>query len=218
MELAEHLLGPQALARHAGRIAFRCDGSEVSYADLAERVARASGAFRALGLAPGERVLLLLRDTPAFAAAWLGAVHAGGVAIGLNTRLSEAEYRHVCADSEVRISVIEDRFVQARPDLATEFAASGVLMVEGEQVSSGLRSWRDLLASPTPGPRAHASLPYDPAFWLYSSGTTGKPKGIVHSHKDVVVAGQVLAETLALAPGERIFVTRFARLQVGEGG
>ena len=207
MNLAEHLLGAQALARHANRIAFRCEGSEVTYADLAERVARASAAFRALGLAPGERVLLLLRDTPAFAAAWLGAVHAGGVAIGLNTRLSEAEYRHVCADSQVRISVVEDRFVQARPDLATEFAASGALVVEGEHIPRGLRSWRELLSTSIPASRAHGSLPHDPAFWLYSSGTTGKPKGIVHSHQDIVVAGQVLAETLALAPGERVFVT-----------
>ena len=55
--------------------------------------------------------------------------------------------------------------------------------------------------------RAHPALPRDPAFWLYSSGTTGKPKGIIHSHKDVLSAGQIYGETLALAPGDRVFVT-----------
>ncbi|MGH8675342.1 MAG: AMP-binding protein [Burkholderiales bacterium] len=207
MNLAEHLLGSAALARHGSRIAFRCAEASITYADLADRVGRAAAAYRALGVAPGERVLLLLRDTPEYAAAWLGAVHAGAVAIGLNTRLSEAEYRYVCADSEVRISVVEDRFVQARPDLAAEFAQRGVLAVAGDDAPPGARAWRDLLVRASPAARAHPAAPQDPAFWLYSSGTTGKPKGIIHSHKDVLTAGQVFAETLALAPGDKVFVT-----------
>jgi benzoate-CoA ligase len=207
MNLAEHLLGSQALARHRDRIALRCADSSMSYAELAERVGRASAAFRTLGLMPGERVLLLLRDTPDFAAAWLGAVHAGGVAIALNTRLSEAEYRYVCADSQVRISVVEDRFVLARPDLAGEFAQRGSLMVEGDRVPGGLRSWRELLSAAASAREAHRAQPGDPAFWLYSSGTTGRPKGIIHSHKDVLVAGQVFGETLSLSAGDRVFVT-----------
>jgi 3-hydroxybenzoate/4-hydroxybenzoate---CoA ligase len=207
MNLAERLLGQAALARHGNRIALRCEGSSITYADLAQRVARASAAFRTLGLAPGERVLLLLRDTPEFAVAWLGAVHAGGVAIALNTRLSEAEYRHVCGDSQVRISIVEDRFVLARPDLAAEFALNGALVVEGESSLPATRSWRELMSSATNAEPAQPMKPEDPAFWLYSSGTTGKPKAIIHSHKDIVAAGQVFAETLALAPGDRVFVT-----------
>jgi benzoate-CoA ligase len=207
MNLAEHLLGPAALARHGNRIALRCAETSVTYSGLAERVGRASAAFRALGLSPGERVLLLLRDTPEFAAAWLGAIHAGGVAIGVNTRLSEAEYRYVCADSEVRISIVEDRFVLARPDLAAEFAHRGTLAVAGERTAARARSWRELLAGVTPAASAHPALPADPAFWLYSSGTTGKPKGIIHTHKDVSAAGQVFAETLQLEPDDRVFVT-----------
>lgn len=207
MNLAEHLLGPAALARHGTRIALRDAETSVSYSELAQRVARASAAFRSLGLAPGDRVLLLLRDTPEFAAAWLGAAHAGGVAIGLNTRLSEAEYRHVCADSGVSISIVEDRFVLARPDLAAEFARSGTLAVAGEHTPSGARSWQELLARAAPAASAHPTLPTDPAFWLYSSGTTGRPKGIVHTHKDVLAAGQVFVEALSLVPGDRVFVT-----------
>src|SRR5258706_2546978 len=207
MNLAEHLLGPAALARHGSRIALRCSGASITYAGLAEQVGRAAAAYRALGVAPGERVLFLLRDTPEYAAAWLGAVHAGAVAIGLNTRLSEAEYRYVCADSGVRISLVEDRFVQARPDLAAEFAQRGILAVAGEDAPPGSCSWRALLSRATPVQVAQTAEPHDPAFWLYSSGTTGKPKGIVHSHQAVLSAGQVFDETLALAPGDKVFVT-----------
>ena len=207
MNLAEQLLGRAALAHHGNRAAMRCAGISVTYAELAERVARASTAFRAIGLAPGDRVLLLLRDTPEFAAAWLGAVHAGGVAIAINTRLSEAEYRYVCADSQVRISIVEDRFVLARPDLAAEFTQGGALLVEGERVPQNMRSWRQVLSAVANRASPHPAHPDDPAFWLYSSGTTGKPKGIIHTHKDVVAAGRVFAETLELVPGDKVFVT-----------
>ncbi len=99
-----------------------CGAQELSYAELAAEVARAANALRALGISPGDRVLLLMRDTPEFAAAWLGAVHAGAVAIALNTRLSEAEYRHIRADSGARLAIIEDVFAKARPDLTAEEA------------------------------------------------------------------------------------------------
>jgi len=207
MNLAEHLLGPSAQARHAARIALRCGAESVTYAELSARVAHAAAAFASLGVTPGERVLLLLRDTPEFAAAWLGAVRAGAVSIGLNTKLSEQEYRYICADSGARISVVEDGFVRARPDLAAEFERLGVLAVAGEAVPPGAVAWREMLARASPDAPVHEAGPEDPAFWLYSSGTTGKPKGIIHSHKDVLAAGQVFAETLALAPGEKVFVT-----------
>ena len=205
MNLAEQMLGSAALARHGGRIALRCEHASVRYAQLAEEVRRAGAAFRALGVKPGERVLLLLRDTPQYVAAWLGAVHAGAVAVGLNTRLSEAEYRHVCADSVARVSLVEDCFVKARPDLAAEFVTGGRLVVAGD--SQGALSWRELLSRVSPEEPPHPSAPDDPAFWLYSSGTTGKPKGIIHAHKDVRQAGQVYRETLGLAPGDKVFVT-----------
>ncbi len=207
MNLAEHVLGPAAIARHRTRIAFTCGDESVTYVGLAARVARAAAAFAALGITPGDRVVLLLRDTPEYVAAWLGAVRAGAVAIGLNTKLSEQEYRYICADSAARVSVVEDVFVHARPDLAAEFARLGVLAVAGGGAPQGAALWRELLSRATPDAPAYEARPEDPAFWLYSSGTTGKPKGIVHSHKDALPAGQVFAETLALAPGEKVFVT-----------
>ena len=65
------------------------------------------------------------------AAAWLGIVWAGGVAVALNTKLSEDDYRHIRTDSGARITLIEDVFASARPDLTREFAAQGGLAVAG---------------------------------------------------------------------------------------
>src|SRR5687768_6610828 len=186
MNAAELLLGPAALARHGARSALVCSGESVSYTELAARVARASAALAALGVRPGDRVLLLMRDTPEFAAAWLGAVRAGAVAVALNNKLSEAEYRHILADSGARLALIEDVFATARPDLTAELAREGRIVIAGD--AAGLPAWRDKLHA------GGASAPFDaaaeaPAFLLYSSGTTGHPKGIVHVHRGFASLG-----------------------------
>jgi len=155
-------------------------------------------------------VLLMMRDTPEFVAAWLGAVHAGAVAVALNTRLSEAEYRHIRDDSGARLAIVEDVFAQARPDLAAEHAGAKAgecrLAIAGEHAGAAL-SWGNALARAAPQATAYAARDEDPAFWLYSSGTTGAPKGIIHAHRSLLSAGQAQREVLGLAPGDRTFTT-----------
>jgi benzoate-CoA ligase len=208
LNAVEHFLGTSALQRHGTRPALICGEESLSYAELASRVARAANALRALGVSPGNRVLLLMRDTPEFAAAWLGAVHAGAVAVALNTKLSEAEYRHIRADSGARLAIVEDVFVNARPDLAAEHDGACRLAVAGTSAAGGpALSWDDALSRASP-----QATPFDagrerPAFWLYSSGTTGKPKGIIHPHRSLLAAGQAQREVLGLVPGDKVIAT-----------
>jgi 3-hydroxybenzoate/4-hydroxybenzoate---CoA ligase len=203
----EFLLGEAALARHGERIALISGAKSISYRQLAGLVARAAGAWRALGAAPGDRVLLLMRDTPEFAAAWLGALHAGAVAVALNTKLSEAEFRHARDDSGARLAMIEDVFARGRPDLTAEFAPQGGLVIAGDAPRAGAASWREALAGSSPLARPHPAQAEDPAFWLYSSGTTGLPKGIVHAHRSLNSAGQAQREVLGLAAGDTVIAT-----------
>ena len=164
---------------------------------------RSAAALRALGVRRGDRVLLLMRDTPEFAAAWLGTVHAGAVAIALNSKLGEAEYRHIREDSGARLLLVEDVFARARPDLARESAARGELVVAGD----GGDGWRAALAAAHDDEAPCECGPDDPAFWLYSSGTTGKPKGIVHTHRSLLPAGRGQRDIVGLAAGECSFTT-----------
>jgi len=206
LNAVEHFLGTAALKRHGARAALICGDQSLSYAALAVEVARAANALRALGVSPGDRVLLLMRDTPEFAAAWLGALHAGAVAIALNTKLSESEYRYIRADSGARLAIIEDVFAQARPDLTGEEASAGRLAIAGAGAAPAL-SWRAALARAAPEATPHPARAEDPAFWLYSSGTTGKPKGIIHAHRSLLPAGQGQREVVGLTAGERSFAT-----------
>ncbi len=203
MNAAELLLGPDALARHGARSALVCAGENVSYAQMAARTARSSGALAALGVRPGERVLILMRDTPEFAAAWLGAVRAGAIAVALNTKTSETEYRHILSDSGARLVIVEDLFARMRPDLTAQLAAEGRLAIAGD--TAGPPAWRDLVDK-APDHAAFAAAPGAPAFALYSSGTTGQPKGIVHSHRAFASLGGAF-RAFGIGAGDRVFTT-----------
>ncbi len=178
LNAVEHFLGAAALAQHGARAALICGAETLSYAELAAQVARAANALRAQGVAPGERVLFLMRDTPQFAAAWLGAVYAGAVAVALNPKLSEAEYRYIQADSGARLTL-----------------------------SAESDSWRDALRHASPNAAPQDVGDHDPAFWLYSSGTTGRPKGIIHAHRSLLPAGQAMREVIGVCSGDRTYTT-----------
>jgi 3-hydroxybenzoate/4-hydroxybenzoate---CoA ligase len=202
---AELLLGERALARHGSRPALLCGAEAMSYDELAMRVRAASAAVRRFGVAPGERMLLLMRDTPQFAAAWLGAVRAGAVPIALNNRLAEADYRHIVSDSAARLIVVEDLFAKARPDLTGELVTQQRIAVAGPS-PAGLPSWDEQCAAAHSADALHPARAGSPAFALYSSGTTGRPKGIVHAHRVFEHVGAAF-RTIGIAEGDRVFAT-----------
>ena len=194
MNAAEYLLGEPVLARIGGRIALLCGSEKVSFSELGVHVRRAAAAWRGSGAGPGDRVMILLRDTPEFAAAWLGALYAGAVAIAANTKLSQGDLRFMFEDSGARLFIAEDEF------------APSITVFAGEHCI-GLAHWRQSVVNALPLAAPAETLPTDPAFWLYSSGTTGQPKGIVHAHKDVLPAGNGMREILGLGEGDTIFAT-----------
>jgi benzoate-CoA ligase len=193
MNAVEHLLGAAALARHGDRTALIGGDESVTYAQLAARTARSAAALGALGVRPGDRVLLMMRDSPEFAAAWLGAVHAGAVAVGVNSKLSDADVRHIASDSGAKLALIEDVFIVERSELAAAVRLIGSV------------EWRTLVRG-APQAAAFDGTPDSPALMLYSSGTTGRPKGIVHRHHSILCVGASFRE-LGLGEGDCIFTT-----------
>jgi 3-hydroxybenzoate/4-hydroxybenzoate---CoA ligase len=205
LNAAEQLLGAAALARHGHRPALVCGNQTLTFSELAARVCRSSVALGAFGVRPGDRVLFLLRDTPEFAAAWLGAVRAGAVAVALNNRLSEIEYRHILRDSAARLVIVEDVFALARPDLTAELARDHRLAIAGV-AGTGMPDWRAAIRQANADSPAYEAEPGAPALALYSSGTTGRPKGMLHSHRSVACVGQSFRE-LGIGEGDRVFST-----------
>lgn len=154
--------------------------TEVSYADFAALVSRVAGACAARGLHPGDRVCLLMNDSPAYCASFLGIVMAGGVAIALNTRLAPAEYAFALADSGARWIVADHSLAALLPADDPRIVASDALMAQAQS------------ALPMDAPMHRAGS--DPSFWFYSSGTTGRPKAIIHDHATLAAAGKLHRE------------------------
>ncbi|NMG77523.1 AMP-binding protein [Aromatoleum diolicum] len=198
MNAAEILLSVGADAA----IAIECDERRVSYAALRERVRRAAGAWQALGLKTGERVVVYAPDSDDWVEVYLGAIWAGGVVIGVNPRLSMGELTPILTECEAR-------FVWCEAPQAEELVAL-VASLPGavEVVSSGVaqRDWAQCLAG-AKGVDAVQLDSEDPALWIGTSGTTGTPKGVVHAQRTVVNAHSFACGILGLTAADRLYAS-----------
>jgi acyl-coenzyme A synthetase/AMP-(fatty) acid ligase/rubrerythrin len=173
------------------RIALACGKERVDYGELRARVARAAGAWRERGLRPGDRVAIKLPDGIDWVVAFLGTLWAGGIAVGVNPQVPPAEWHQILDEAGFSIVVSEsaddtpepwkDR-VLALDDARREFALAGE-------------------APPL-------YVPADtPAFWCHSSGTSGKPKAVVHRHGFAREVERIPLERLGLMASDRLFAT-----------
>ena len=187
-------------------IAIECGTERVTYRQVAERVNRFGQALRRLGVHAEQRIALILQDTPAFAYSFFGAIKAGIVPVPLNTLWRAKDYHHALTDSGARLVVISEALLKEflaidRRDLPR----LEHVVVVGEP-PPGCLSFDGLLAeSPAvlDPERTHRD---GVAFWLYSSGSTGSPKGCVHLQHDMWVCAQSYARgVLDMRAADRCF-------------
>jgi len=152
-------------------------GGKLTYAQLAERVVRVGGALRALGVQPEQRVALCMVDTVDFPCVFWGAMRLGAVPVPLNTLLTTSDYALMLEDSRAVVAVVSDE-----------------LLGKVQPAAAAARTRHVLPASRLPALLDAASAALEPArttcddvaFWLYSSGSTGPPKGAIHLHSHLV--------------------------------
>lgn len=195
MNAAECLL----MSGAAGAIAIESDDGRVTYGELRERIRVAAGAWQALGLKPGERVVVLAPDSIDWVVAYLGAIWAGGVAIGVNPRLSMSELAPILAECE-------PRFVWCERDEAASLVADAQVSVEIVASGPGTSNWLEYLAAAAPI-YAVARDDEDPALWIGTSGTTGTPKGVIHAQRTVLNAHSFACGILGLTAADRLYAT-----------
>jgi benzoate-CoA ligase family protein len=179
----DYLLDRHLREGHGGRSAVVCGSVTLTYDELADEVRRVAAGFRAIGVRPEERVMLCMADGVELLSGILGAMYAGAVPVPVSTMVTGGELATVLADSRARVLCVSVEFADAaRIALA---AASEVehVVLDGPADLDGMQ-WSELRAAGKPAP-PYSTWPDSPALWLYTSGTTGKPKGAMHRHGSV---------------------------------
>ncbi len=203
---ATHFVDRHMLEGRGHKIAIECGDQQVTYAQLFERVNRFGNVLKKLSVRPEERVALLLLDTPEFFYGFFGGIKIGAVPIPLNTLLKPAEYQYILNDCRARVAVVSEALyaqIQAIPKENLRYLQKIVIAGKAPQ---GLDALQPLLDASSGDLQTEATNKDDAAFWLYSSGSTGFPKGCVHLHHDMVVCAELYAKAiLGITEQDRFF-------------
>ncbi|HEV2580707.1 MAG TPA: benzoate-CoA ligase family protein [Ktedonobacteraceae bacterium] len=180
-------------------IAIYYEGQSYTYAQVAELANRAGNGLLDLGVDMEQRVALLLLDSPQFAAAFFGAIKIGAVPIPINTSLRPADYVYMLNDSRARVLLVHaaiwQTMAQILPDLKyLRHVVVVGLEASGQQASATLHDFERWVGKSSSSLQAAETSKDDSALWLYSSGSTGFPKGCVHLQHDMVYCTEYYAK------------------------
>ncbi|RAU21295.1 acyl-CoA synthetase [Paramagnetospirillum kuznetsovii] len=199
MNGADDILGPSLAVGRGDSLALICGETTLTYSQLDRLACRYGNAMTLAGVQRQQPVLLLLDDGPELVAAYLGAMKAGFAAVALNTRMAAKDLAHAFGDSCAPLLLAES----ALADLAREAATMAHVsprMVFSDELEAFLAGSSDQLVSADMDPE-------DTALWMYTSGTTGQPKGAIHVHASIALGERHVRENLGVNPGDRIFST-----------
>ncbi len=196
------LLAARAAAAPDRRFLTLTTGGARSYGDMARASARIAGGLARLGLGRGDRLLLMLPNSAEFVEAWFAAARLGAVIVPVNTGLLGPLLAHVVNDSGAALIVAGAEFLPALEAIRAECPGLGAVVVVGE-AETGLVPFAQLAEAPE-APCADLAL-RDPGAILYTSGTTGRSKGVVMPHGQLRANPEVYIGQLGLTAEDRLF-------------
>jgi fatty-acyl-CoA synthase len=177
------------LERHAfmqpGAPALRFLGNTITWAELRRRVAALAGALSRRGVGSGDRVMILMLNRTEFVESVLAANMIGAIAVPINFRLTPAEIAFLVQDCEARVLITESVLAAVAAGVRNITSVIETIAVAGDAGDEGLLSYEDLVNEPGDAAQP-VDVPNDsPALIMYTSGTTGRPKGAVLTHTNL---------------------------------
>ncbi len=187
-----YLLDRNIAEGRGAKAAFTDPASTITYAELQTQSRRLANLLKSLGVRREERIAMIMLDTIDFPIVFLGAIRAGIVPVPLNTLLTTEQYAYVLADCRARVLVVSEALLPAVREIVGRMPDLQHVLVSGAN-AHGYLKLADELSKSSDEFETVATHPDEPAFWLYSSGSTGMPKGVRHLHSNL----QATAETYA---------------------
>lgn len=190
------------LGRHP---ALLYEGDVVTYGDLKRKVDALAGGLKRLDVKRGELVLIRMANAPEFAIAFLALVKLGAIPVLVNSLLGPAELSTILQDAEPRLAFTEASRAEALRAIRRGSSVERVICAGGAE--AGEISWETLVGNEGGGVEVEDTAADEPAFLVYTSGTTGKPKGIIHAHRWLVALGDMNRLRLPPKEGDVVMAT-----------
>ena len=193
--------------KYSEKVFLYFEKEEITYRHFDLTVNRVANGFKRLGIKKGDRVAIMLPNSPDFLYVWMGLSKIGAIEVPINTAFTEAEVKYILQHSEASGIVIhQDCYPTLRMMKKGDFPDLRLLIFCGDEAPSGTIPFFHLLDEEADLEEVPIAED-DPAVCIYTSGTTDRPKGVLNSHRGWVLTGEAYAFTAGITPDDRVMTS-----------